>query len=533
MAGELWSRTRLISSVRSKVALRRFWYSVRTTAEGKMAVMVALALPYYASILIRGGYRLPREAGPDGAAGALILAIIFTVIGVALGSASTAVRSLVLERGDEALRAFPAFRGPLAAHHLTAECVGSTIVFMVGAFLVMYAPTALIVPPAPWIGLPLTVAATVSISFLAGIRSYRAALRWIEVRPRSARMVHVVTGLVALLAFLFMPILPRVLLRHMPGLVEPIGSVLSLPGPWTVVPTLIIAGFSVMALRFARRAVEEVAQAPSPVIWNGVPTLGSGEYPSTFTALIRRPRRGARLSRLFLAKDVLLPWSRRPALLMTEFLLTFAFLGTGIAFAGLAHQRLPEHAAMLSTLSLLGSALVTISAMSLYRGAGCAGVEAPMLRILRPGVGFRRLWLYKLQAALLSVVPHAVLCVVALSLGIPTWGDLSQLPAALSMLAAAVLAFPALAVGVGFMFPRLDSPRGGLIPGSTLTGKTIGAGVMLYSSAAWAALLWMVAGGVVPPTLVPSTIVVFTGLVLGIAAVLSAFGIRRLRRLEL
>ena len=156
-----------------------------------------------------------------------------------------------------------------------------------------------------------------------------------------------------------------------------------------------------------------------------------------------------------------------------------------------------------------------------------------MLGILRSGVGFRRLWLYKLQAALLSIVPHAVLCAVVLCVGLPLWGEVSQLPVALLMLAAAALSFPALGVGVGFMFPRLDSPRGGFVPGSTLSGKTIGAGVMLYSSGGSAALLWMVADGVLPPAPVPSTILVSTGLVLGIAAVLSAFGIRRLRRLEL
>ena len=85
---------RLIAAVRSKIALRRFRLSIRTTPDGKLAVVALLTLPIFASGLVRSAYRLPQQASLDGATGALVLATVFTVVGVALGSASSAVRSV-------------------------------------------------------------------------------------------------------------------------------------------------------------------------------------------------------------------------------------------------------------------------------------------------------------------------------------------------------------------------------------------------------------------------------------------------------
>lgn len=186
---ELWRQVRLIAVVQSKISSRRFRLSVRETPEGKLAVVALLTLPIFTSSLVRSAYRLPHEASVDEATGVLVLATIFTALGVALGSASIAVRSLALERGDEALRAFPAFRGGLAVHHMAFACVGSNSLYMIGTFIVLYAPTALVVPPGPWIGLPLVLMATIAFSFLLGIRAYRAAVRWIDVHPGSARTV--------------------------------------------------------------------------------------------------------------------------------------------------------------------------------------------------------------------------------------------------------------------------------------------------------------------------------------------------------
>jgi hypothetical protein len=514
------------------MALRAFRLSVRTTPEGKMAIVAIATLPFFGSGLVRSAYRLPTEASLDGAMGVLVLAIVFTVVGVALGSASLAVRSLALERREEALRVFPAFRGALAVHHMASESVGSMSLYLIGGFTLLYAPTALVLPPGPWIGLPLALATTTAFSFIFGIRAYRIAVRAIEVRPQSARAVHVVTSVVALLGFIGMPILPKALLRQWPGLVESIGSVVNLSGSWIAVPIVVTVGLAAAALWASWREILDASEAPPPVIWNGVPVLGSGEHPSTFTPLVRRPRRRALVWRLFLAKDVLLPWSRRPARLLTEGLLTLAFLATGVALAVLAHQRTLAQAHTLSSLSVLAFSLVAISAISLYRGAGCVGVEAPMLPILKSGLGFRGLWAHKLGGALAATVPHGVLCAVALGVGIAAWGESSQLSAALLILGAAALSFPVLGVGIGFMFPRLDSSGGGMIPGSTFVGKAVGAGVMLYSSGVSLALVWMVAGGIMPRALLPSTVLVSTGLVLGVAGALSRFGILRLRRME-
>lgn len=530
---EIWRQVRLIAVVQSKISSRRFRLSVRETPEGKLAVVALLTLPIFTSSLVRSAYRLPHEASVDEATGVLVLATIFTALGVALGSASIAIRSLALERGDEALRAFPAFRGGLAVHHMAFACVGSNSLYMIGTFIVLYAPTALVVPPGPWIGLPLVLMATIAFSFLLGIRAYRAAVRWIDVHPGSARTVQVVTGLLSVLTFVGLPLLPRPLLRQWPGAVESIGAAVSPSGLWIVVPIVAAVALSAAALWTLRREVLETSKAPPPVIWNGVPVLGSGVYRSTFASLVRGPRHRARLWRLFLAKEVLLPWSRDPGRLIRECLLTIAFLGTGAALAELSLQHVPDQALTLSVVSMLAFSLVSISAVSVYRGAGCIGVEAPMLRILRPALGLRDLWVHKARANLASVVPHGMLGAIALWVGLTRWGELPQLPNALLILSTAALSFPMLGVAVGFAFPRLDAPGGGMIPGSTTAGKTVGAGVMLFSSGVALVLTWMGEGGIMPRALIPSTVLASTCLVLGVTAVLSVFGILRLMRLDL
>ena len=418
-------------------------------------------------------------------------------------------------------------------HHVASECVGSNGLYMIGAFIVMYAPTALVVPPGPWIGLPLALLATSSFSALFGIRAYRAAVRWIEAHPESARTVHIVTGVSALLAFIGMPLLPKALLRRWPGVVESVGSVVSLSGPWIVVPILAVVALSAAALLASRRELMETSEAPPPVIWNGVRVVGSGVHASTFASLVRGRRRRVPLWRLFLAKDVLLAWSRRPARLVTECLMTVAFLGTGVALAELSHGRALEHAPTLSSLSLLAFSLVAVSAVSLYRGVGCLGVEAPMLRILRPTLGLHGLWVHKVRAVLVSILPHGALCAVALWVGAARWGESSHLPSALLLLGAATLSFPVLGVAVGFTFPRLDSSSGGIIPGSTLVGRSVGAGVMLYWSGVSLALIWMVESGITSRALIPSAVLVSTCLVLAVATALSTYGNLRLSGLEL
>lgn len=523
-----WREVRAIARTRARLALRRFGFSIRTTAEGKFAVLVAATLPLMARDLVRSSQRVALESSREGAAGILTMALFATVGAVALGSASTAVRSLALERGDEALRAFPAFRGALAVHHLLVESVGATALFMFSAFLLLYAPALWAVFPGPTAFLAVATALTVSVAL--GGASYRASIRWIEARPKSARAVHGITAAAALVGFVGMPILPKVLFKARPAWVEAVGGWLVqgfLPG----LPTsLALGALLVGAALLVRRMTAETTRAPFAVIWNGLQTLSGGLYASCFSR--SAGQEGRPTGAAFVTKDVFLPWVRRPSSLFTEALITVSLLTTGLVGAHLVGRGggPDAHAGALSV--LVAACLSVLALRAMHRGLGALGVEAPLLPLLRPALGFGRLWWFKVRSATMATLPHALACAAVLGLWAAGQGAASGAGPGLLALLCDVVVFPLVTVGAGFLFPSLEGAQG-LVPGSTFVGRSVALVVLLYFVGTQAAVVFMTNTGALPPSVAVPTMVIAAGMAAVVGGVLSLAGVRRLRRVDL
>jgi hypothetical protein len=514
------------------MGLRGYWHDVRSTPEGKMAVLMALALPFLGKGMIQSAFRFPQEASVDGAVGVVVISVLLAVVGVACGSVALGVQTLVLERRGEALRGIPAFKGLAAASHMALQTVGLASIFVIAWFTIMYAPTVFALHSNHLAALLIVFGTVTTLCVAAGITAYKHMLHWIEVRPASARALHITFAVCMVVVFAFMPIVPKALYKYWPERVEALGSVLYLTGPEMTIQ-LTLLGLLLIVLGWRTRAkIIESVNSPSPIIGDGVRSLGEYKFESSFAVLVRRERK-AHLWRFFLAKDVLLPWSRRPASMFMEFLLTFSVVATGASLALLSHEQKLAQADMLSEMSLITSSLVALGGVSLYRGVGCVGVETPMLRILRSAVGARSLWIQKLLSAVTAMAPHLLVVAVSLVVGMMLWGDTSRLGYDLVILLGAAISLPLTGVGAGFLFPRLDSIRSGLVPGSTLIGRSVAAAMMLYFGGVSVALLWMTHSAVVPARTLPLAVIIATGALAGLALVMTMLGVRRLKGLEL
>jgi len=488
--------------------------------------------PFFGADLVASAYRLPQEVDADGAAGVLGLGTAFAVLGTALATMSEAAKSLVLERRYEALRSFPALRGLLAVHHMALACVGWSGAFMVGAFVLFYAPTTLALGPTSWALFPFVVLTAAALSVTAGFYAYQLTVRWIDVRPTSVRGVHYGTGVVALIVFALIPVAPKGLFRSWPDEVAALGAMLRPTGAGHLFQLVLVGLGTIVLTRYLRARVLEAATSPSPVIWNGPALLLENRFSSSFSGLVRSSRRG-RLWRLFWAKDVMLPALRRPGAILVEFLTTLGFVGTGGALAMVAHQRMPASAATLSQMSLLAFSLIALAAISLYRGVGCLGVETPMLPVLKSAIGFRGLWRHKLLSSAIALVPHLLFVAVGLLLAAVVRRDTTTLGQQVCFLGAAAVCFPLTAVGVGFLFPRLDPVQGGLFAGSTHSGRVLAIVLMLYFVGVAVAAHWMSQTDLLPGQMIPAVAVVTAGGLSALALLFAALGVRRMNRMEL
>jgi hypothetical protein len=525
---QLW----LVASIKTKTGLRAFGHDIRTRIEGKLAVLVALTLPIMGKSLIQQSFEFPRTASTDGAVGVVAIGVLLSVVTIMMGSVAMGIKTLAIARRDEALKAFPAFKSLTAATHMALQTVGLTTVFLGAWFALMYAPTAYALHPNHLSGVIFVLVTFIALCAAAGIEAYLHMLRWIEARPSWTPALHVVFGFFWVISFAILPIFPKATYEYWPERIEALGSALASPSLGMPTRLALLSLVLLAVVWRARRKVIEAVQSPSPVIWNGVPVLPKDRFKSSFSALVRQAEK-APLWRLFLAKDVFLPRSRRPSLLFLEFLLTVSIVATGASLAFLSHKQNPLQAEILSEMTLVAASLVVLGAVSLFRGVGCVGVEAPMLRILRSSVGARSLWRLKLLSAFTAMVPHMVVVGIFLTLGMMVWGNESNLAYDLVILGGAATAFPLTGVAAGFLFPKIDAVQSGILPGSSMTGKAVAIVLMAYFSGVSVALLWLNHSAGDLGGMLPLTVVISTGALSGVALLMTMFGVRRLKGLEL
>ncbi len=105
--GDLSDDLLLVTRHKLLIVARRFVHTVRNTLEGKMTLMVMLAIPFLMKSML-GSASLRAASASRGAAGVILaLAHAATVVALILGVAARTARSLIVEKQEEPLALYP------------------------------------------------------------------------------------------------------------------------------------------------------------------------------------------------------------------------------------------------------------------------------------------------------------------------------------------------------------------------------------------------------------------------------------------
>lgn len=524
---------------KSRMVLRHFAYDVRHTVNGKLAVVLGAF----------GLYALPqllmnRPAVGEGLAGAEAMGTLAVAHLILLGAFVLAVTAalamaLVVERGSEPLEAVPYARPAMAAYQILVPAVGFPAAYLLGFFYVFHGrllASALGYSAAGLVGHAL---GTTALLFACGIL-VAGVLRRTLTRPgllRRGQVVRQVCGVLFLVSFVALPILPSFLAKRWP---EALGAVEGVGGGGLAIPPLALAraiseGQVGAALVLAAASVSAGALAVLALVrW--LPRA-SMELPTDLQpALSRRGTvfvglgRGApgvRRVVLFWGKDVAAPLLRQPSRYFAQQwgLAFFGVLAVWGGAYGLAQGRLPAAGAE----ALVVAACLAVPAM--LAGAQCLGslgTEGQQLALLRPVLSGGELFLSKALAQWLYVTVHALAWTLLL-IAAAGWAGVPRpgLAAGLATALAGGVVFTLGGMAMGFLFPdfRGDPIAGHAGVGSM--GKMIYYGVSAYLVGMGAAGAYVEASGLVPPSAVAGSAGILILVTTAVSSALAAWGVRR------
>ncbi len=533
----------LVTTYQIRILWREFSHSVRTTPEGKLALLFMVGGPFLMKEMLVSGAL--RQANLDEDAAWVILGAAHLSMTAALvsGVASRTARSLVVDRREDPLAQYPHAREGLASFHLWGAIVSPTILGLLIFFYLFYGPLVSRLAAEPVTGTLLHLIGHTAISLALGAVAYRLTLRGLEWRPALGRPLFLVTGVTALFAFLAMVGAPQFLgdlashrIADLRSFLDSVGwlyAPFTPLGPSPVRPASILSwSLGVGAAgAIALGAAAPLIQSPSMLLFGETRGPVSRHFKSVFSDR-KRPSTAPVVhgARLFFLKDVLLDTVRSPRVFIGR---QVVFLGTAslasyLAWGLLQEGLLGENEA---EALVLGLVVFLVCAAAYLGGLGSLGSEGPALVLLRPVVRASDLLLYKTFAVMASVVPAGLLYGAAA-------GALSQaldmrpgpiVAAGIGGLTAVVAT--AFAVSLAFLFPDLER-RNIFVPGSSRVGRYTFSSVALYGAGVVGGLRWMTRSGMLPPSTFLPSLMTLAGMGMAVTGIVMMLALRRFHHLE-
>ncbi len=533
----------LVTTYQIRILWRELAHSVRTTPEGKFALVAAVGGPFLMREMLVSSTLRQANLNENAAWVILGAAHLSMMAALVFGVASRTARSLVVDRREDPLTQYPHAREGLAAFHLWGAVVSPTILWLLIFFYLFYGPLVSRLAAEPITGTLFHVIGHTVISLALGAVAYRLTLRGLERRPALGRPLFLVTGVTALFAFLAMVGASQFLAELAPHRIADLRSFLDNAG-WLYAPlaplgqspvrAASILGWSLgvgAAGAIALGVAAPLIRSPSMLLLGETPGPVSRHFKSVFSER-KRPSTAPIVhgARLFFLKDVLLDTVRSPRVFIGR---QIVFLGTASLACYLAWGLLQEgligedEAEAL----VLGLVVFLVCAAAYLGGLGSLGSEGPALALLRPVVRASDLLLYKTLAVMASVVPAGLLYGAAA-------GALSQtldmmpgpiVAAGIGGLTAVVAT--ALAVSLAFLFPDLQR-RNTFVPGSSRMGRYTFSSAALYGAGVVGGLRWMTRSGMLPSSTFLPSLMILAGMGMAVTGVLMMLALRRFPHLE-
>ena len=533
----------LVTKCKLRIIWREFTHSVRTTFEGKFAVVSMVAAPFIMKSLLVSSALRQADLSEDSGWVVLWTAHLCMMATVVLFVAARTARSLIVHRHDDALAHYPHSRQGLAAFHLWGETVGANTLMLLTLFYLFYGPLISTLAAQAVVGTLLHVIGHAVVTLALGAVAYRLTLRALERRPTWGPRIYDMTSYPGVLTFVMIAGGPLLLLDFAPDRIEELRSIFDSAGRFYPPVTALIAstarpgpilGWLIgvgLAGAIALYAAAPLIQTPSTLLLGEVQGPVSRRFKSVFGGR-KNPKthRVVHGARMFFLKDVLLGPVRSPQGFMRRqsvFLGTVgltSYLAWGLLREGLVAENEAEAL-------VLGLVVLLVWAAAYLGGLGSLGSEGPALALLRPVVRPMDLMGYKTLAVMVSVVPAGLLYGAGA-------GALCQaldmrpgpmVAAGIGGLTAAVAA--AFAVSLAFLFPDFEQ-RDVLVPGSSRMGRLTFISVALYGAGIVAGLRWMTRSEMLPSSMFVPSLLTAAGVGMALTGVVMMLALRRFPHLE-
>ena len=447
--------------------------------------------------------------------------------------------ALVVERESEPLEAVPYARPALTAYQVLVPAVGFPIVYLLGFFYLFHGRLLASTLEYSVSGLVSHALGTATLLFACGVL-VAGLLRGTLTRPgvlRRGQVVRQVCGVLVLVSFVALPILPSFVAKRWPGA---LGSQAGVGGGGLAIPPLALAraileGEVGVALVLAAASLGAGALALFALVrW--LPRAAM-ELPTDLQPALRRRGTvfgglgrgapGVRRVVLFWGKDVAAPLLRQPSRYFAQ-QWGLAFFGVAAVWGGAYGLREGRLSAAAATALLVAACLAVPAMLAGSQCLGSLGREGQRLALLRPVLTGGELFLSKGLAQWLYVTAHALawtflLFALAEGAGVPRPGLAAGVAAAL----AGGVVFTLGGMAMGFLLPDF---RGDPISGHSgvgSMGKMIYYGVSVYLVGVGAASAYVEASGLVPASAVAGGAGILIVVTTAASSALAAWGVRR------
>jgi hypothetical protein len=533
----------LVAEVKLRIVWREFFHSVRTTLEGKFAVVTLLAAPFMMKSMLVASALQQAGLSEDTLWAFLWIAHLSMMATTVLFVAARTSRSLVVERREDALAQYPHARQGLAAIHLWGELVAFVTLMLLAVFYFFYGSLVHMLARDGLTGTLLHVVGHAAVTLAVGATSYGLTVRALESRPRWGRRIYNLTSYSGAFAFVMIAGGSHFLLGFAPDRVDELRSMfdgagrfyppvaallgsMERPGPWL--------GWLVgvaLAGAIARAAAAPFVQTPSILLLGEVQDAVDRRFMSVFGGRKRlSTHRVVHVTRMFFLKDVFLAavrspqgFFRRQAAFIGMVSLA-PYLGWGLRQEGLIGGNEAE--------ALVVGLLVALVCIAAYRGGlGALGTEGSALALLRSIVRPIDLMGYKTFAVLAAVIPAGLLygaCAGVLSHAL----DMRPGPVAATGVGGLTAVVAAtFAVALSFFFPDFER-RNVFVPGSSHLGRLAFTSIALYGAGIVAALRWTTRTGVVPSNMFLPGLMTAAGFGIALTGLVVILALRRFPHLE-
>jgi len=533
----------LVTRVKLRIIWREFIHSVRTTFEGKLAVVSAVAAPFLMKRLLVSNALPQADMNDDSGWVVLWIAHLFMMATVVLFVVARTARSLIVHRRDDALAQYPYARQGLAAFHLWGETVAANALVLLALFYLFYGPLVSRLAAQPVMGTLLHVIGHVVVTLALGAVAYLLTLRALERRPTWGRRIYDMASFPGVFTFVMIAAGPLFLVDLAPDRTGDLRSTFDDAVPFFPPVTALVAstvrpgrlpGWLVgvaVAGAIALGAAAPLVRTPSRIVLGEVQGVAIRRFKSVFGGRKTPPtRRVVHGARMFFLKDVLLGLLRSPQGFIRR---QSVFLGTAGLASYLAWGLLQESLIGEGEAEALVVGLVVFlaCAAAYLRGLGSLGSEGPALALLRPVVRPSELMSYKMVSVLASVVPAGLVYGAA-------GGALSQaldmrpgplVTAGIGGLTATVAA--AFAVSLAFLFPDFER-RDVLVAGASRIGRYTFISLALHGAVVVAGLRWLTRSGMLPSSIFVPSLMTTAGVGVALTGVVMMLALRRFPHLE-